>query len=250
MGATAVRLACVKCAACEDNHASIRLWNDFQILNWVGKTVAFLPRNLSLISSLFQFTPHQRLVLFVGPTVLPSSAYRLGAHMDHSFTSFSSHFQPNSNCEDVPCRHSRTSTMLSPCLSTFHIHDVHSFHAHVASIHLPTSRLASTDAGHAHRLRSSLPMIGVVKHVVLDPTLVFVVATLWIRGQPALASIGNEGGSWRVPRGGPLWIRNTHRANLHGATRRRRRRSATQGTKESPRSLHARRLDVGRPGRT
>ena len=103
--ATHVRLACMKSAVREDNHASIRLWNDFQILSWVGKTVAFLSRNLSLISSLFQLTLHQRLVVFIGPTLLPSSAYRSGAHMEHSSMSCSSlfFFLPNSNCEDVPC---------------------------------------------------------------------------------------------------------------------------------------------------
>lgn len=81
-------------------------------------------------------------------------------------------------------------------------------------------------------------------------------SNLGVRGGNALdswtASFGIhwKQGPWLVLPGGPLWIRNTHRANLHGATRRRRRRSATQGTKGNPRPLHARRLDVGRPGRT
>ena len=151
MDAIAVRSACVKCAVRKDNHASVRPWNDFQTLNWVGKTVTLLPRNLSLISSLFQLTPHQRLVVLVGPTLLIprlSGKERTWIILPLFVPLI---FQPHNSCEDVPCRHGRTSTMLSPCLSTFHIHDVHSFHAHVASIHLPTSRLASTDAGHAHR---------------------------------------------------------------------------------------------------
>lgn len=57
--ATLADLAHVECAMREDDRSLIHLSNDFPNLNWIGKTVAPLPRNLFLVSSLFRLMTHQ-----------------------------------------------------------------------------------------------------------------------------------------------------------------------------------------------
>lgn len=135
----------------------------------------------------------------------------------------------------------------SSCHSFLSVQDVRSPHVYVASIRLPSSRFASTYGSNAHRFRSSLMMV-VGKCVRFDFTLVFFLSTLWSEGQLPFEPHENCGWFLLYPRGVPLWI-STHRPNPHGATRRRR-RSASQGTRGNSGPLHARHLDVGRPGRT